>query len=119
MRRGTTPTITLTVTDYDISDATNVWVTFEQSTSGTEITKYWEKYPDAEDTDANDGIMVNGNVVVCKLSQAETLEFAKGKVDVQLKAKFDDFDDSTKYDNTVATVIKRLSMEDVLNEEVM
>lgn len=117
MRRGTTPTITLTVSDYDITDATNIWVTFEQSTSSTEITKYWERYP--EDADANDGIMVTGNTVVCKLSQEETLEFVRGNVDVQLKAKFDDFVEETKYDNVVASVTKRLKVDDILNEDVM
>jgi len=117
MRRGTTPTITITVSNYDITSATNVWATFEQKASGTEITKTWERNPESED--ANDGISVVDQTVTCKLSQEETLEFAKGNVDVQLKIKFDDNDDNTKYDTVVGTSPKRLKMEDILNEDVM
>lgn len=117
MRRGTTPTINLTVSEYDLSGVTNIWVTFEQS--GTEITKEWARYPDPEDPDANDNISVLGQVITIKLTQEETLELAKGKVDVQAKLKTDDFNDETTNDTVVATVIKRLNVEDILNEDVM
>lgn len=119
MRRGTTPTISLTVTSYDLSQATHIWVTFEQQSSGTEITKKWERYPDPEDPNPNDGILVVGQVITCKLSQEETLEFAKGNVQVQIKIKEDDFDDETPRDTVVGTVIEKLKVEEILNEDVM
>ena len=119
MRRGTTPTITITVSNYDLSLATDIWVTFEQESSGTEITRKWVRYPDEDDETANDGIIVDGQTVIVKLSQSETLEFAKGNVQVQIKIKIDDFDETTTRDTVVGTVMKKLKVEDILNEDVM
>lgn len=113
MVRGTTPTIVLTVKDAEaISQATDVWVTFEQGS--TEITRKWKR--DAED---NDGIAVTGNIVTVKLSQDDTLSLAKGSVSVQIKMLADDEDDTTKYDEVGATEIKKLRVEEILNEDVM
>lgn len=119
MRRGTTPVITLTVGQYDISDATHIWVTFEQDSSGTEITRKWERFPDEEEENPNDGISVDGQTVTVKLSQEETLEFAAGSVTVQVKVKIDDFDDTTTRDTVVGTEMKKLKVEEILNEDVM
>lgn len=119
MRRGTTPTITITVSDYDLSYATDIWVTFEQTSSGTEITREWKRYPDDDDEDANDGISVTGQVITVKLGQDETLEFSKGSVKLQAKFKTDDFDDSTTRDTVVASDVVTLQVDDILNEDVM
>ena len=120
MRRGTTPTIILTIDDvYDVSKATDIWATFEQTSSGAEITREWKRYPDSGDETANRGITVDGQNVVVTLSQEETLEFVKGNVQVQVKLKQDDYDEGTIYDNVVGTVIKKIKVEDILSEEVM
>lgn len=115
MRQGSTPTITLTVSDYDLSFATHVWVTFDQS--GTQIVKEWERYPDSPDD--NDGITINGQDIIVKLSQDETLGFNEGYVDIQAKMKQDDFDPSTTRDSVVVTTIKKLKVEEGLNKDVM
>lgn len=113
MVRGTTPTIVLTVKDTEaISQATDVWVTFEQGS--TEITRKWKR-----DTDDNDGIAVTGNIVTVKLSQDDTLSFAKGQVSVQIKMLENDDDDSTNYDEVGATEIKKLKVAEILNEDIM
>lgn len=117
MRRGTTPVINLTVYNYDVTKATDVWVTFEQSTSGTEITRKWKRIPDEDNP--NYGIMVVGQKITCKLSQSETLEFVKGKVEVQIKFLENDDNDDTIMDNVAGTVTKKLPVTDILNEDVM
>ena len=120
MRRGTTPTISLEVTNYDLSLATHIWVTFEQSSSGTEITREWERYPDPEEERPNHGITVNGSFVIVTLSQSETLQFVKGTVEVQVKMKQDDLDeDDDDFDTVVGSEIKKIKVEEILNEEVM
>ena len=110
----------LRVNNYDLSLATHIWVTFEQSSSGTEITREWERYPDPEAEDPNHGISVSGNDITVILSQAETLEFVKGKVEVQIKAKSDDFDeDNNDFDPVLGSEIRKISVEEILNEEIM
>ena len=116
MVRGTTPTEVLTVKDIEaIEEATDVWVTFEQGS--TEITRKWKRYPESEDD--NDGIAVDGNIVTVKLSQEDTLSFAKGSVSVLFKMLKNDEDDATKYDDVGATEIKKLKVAEILNEDVM
>ena len=113
MVRGTTPVEILTVKNTEaIEEATDVWVTFEQGS--TEITRKWKL--GASD---NDGITIDGNVVTVKLSQEDTLSFAKGSVSVQIKMLKNDEDDATKYDDVGATEIKKLRVEEILNEDVM
>lgn len=116
MVRGTTPVEILTVKNTEaIEEATDVWVTFEQGS--TEITRKWKRYPESEDD--NDGIAVDSNIVTVKLSQEDTLSFAKGSVSVQIKMLKNDEDDATKYDDVGATEIKKLRVEEILNEDVM
>ena len=116
MVRGTTPVEVLTVKNTEaIEEATDVWVTFEQGS--TEITRKWKRYPESEDD--NDGIAVDSNIVTVKLSQEDTLSFAKGSVSVQVKMLKNDEDDATKYDDVGATEIKKLRVEEILNEDVM
>lgn len=115
MRQGSTPTIVLTVSDYDLSFATHVWVTFDQN--GTQIVREWERYP--ESSDVNDGISVSGQIITVKLSQSETLGFDVGSVEVQAKMKQDDFDDSTTRDTVSVTNIKKLKVTEGINKDVM
>lgn len=120
MRRGTTPTIVLTIdNEYDLSHATDVWATFEQASSAVELTREWKRYPDPDDPTANQGITVDGQNVIVTLSQEETLEFVKGSVQVQVKMKQDDYDEGTIYDDVVGTVIKKIKVEEILSEDVM
>lgn len=69
--RGTTPTITLTIDDetIDLTQATNVYVTF--SRRGNTVTK----------TGAD--LTIDENTIEVTLSQAETLAFSDGPVEVQ------------------------------------
>ena len=115
MRRGTTPTIVLTIdSNYDVSKATDIWATFEQTSSGVELTRKWERY-----ADSNEGISVDGQNVIVTLSQEETLDFTKGNVQVQVKLKQNDYDDGTIYDEVVGTIIKKIKVEEILSEDVM
>ena len=115
MRRGATPTITLTVIDFDLSVATHIWVTFDQN--GTQVVREWKRYL-AEDEN-NDGIMVVGQTITVKLSQEETLGFNEGNVKVQVKMKQDDFDETTTRDTVTVSVVERLKVEEGINEEIM
>ena len=115
MRRGATPTITLTVIDFDLSVATHIWVTFDQN--GTQVVREWKRYL-AEDEN-NDGIMVVGQTITVKLSQEETLSFNEGTVKVQVKIKQDDFDETTTRDTVTVSVVERLKVEEGINEEIM
>lgn len=69
--RGTTPTITLTIDDetIDLTQATNVYVTF--SRRGNIVTK------------TGTDLTIDENTIEVTLSQAETLAFSDGPVDVQ------------------------------------
>ena len=120
MRRGTTPTVIITIdADYDVSQATDIWVTLEQQASGTELTREWKRNPDPDDPTANRGISVSGQIITVTLSQEETLGFIKGSVQIQVKLKQDDSNDDTIYDEVVGTVIKKLKIDEILNEDVM
>ena len=85
MRRGTTPTVTLTVTNEDGTpcDLTGaeLFVTFqEQGCAGRELTK----------TDVDAVVDGDATVITLTLSQEDTLAFREGyKVRVQVRAKKD------------------------------
>lgn len=72
MIRGTTPTFTLTISDnnVDLTQALNVYATFKQM--GVELTKT------GEDLD------ISAREVDVYLSQAETLKFSSGTLQIQL-----------------------------------
>ena len=72
MRRGTTPTITIT-TDIDLSMASNLFVTFKQGNSIV-----FEK--------TLSGVTVTENTVICELSQEETLALKNETVRFQIRA---------------------------------
>lgn len=120
IRRGTTPSITLTVdNEYEVAYATDIWVTFEQPSTGVELTHEWKRYPDPDDPDANEGILVDNQDVIVVLTQEETLAFSKGEMQVQIKMKKDVIDGGSIREDVVGTVIKKIKVERILNENVM
>jgi len=77
MRRGTTPTITIT-TDLDLTGASNLFVTFKQ---GTRLVM--------EKTLSD--VKVSENAIVCRLSQSDTLALKENKeVQFQIRATLGD-----------------------------
>ena len=107
MRRGTTPTVVLTVTNEDGSalDLTgaDLHVTLqEQGSGGHELTKTGEDVSAAVDGKAT--------VLTVSLTQAETLAFHEGrKVRAQLRAK-------TANGKAVASTIAAFDAEEILLE---
>lgn len=92
MRRGTTPTITIT-TDLDLTQASNLFVTFKQ---GDRVC--FEK--------TLDEVTVTENSVVCELEQADTLALKDGQVRFQIRA--------TLGDSKVASNIMTASVDEIL-----
>lgn len=93
MRRGTTPTITIT-TDIDLSNAINLFVTFKQG------------YRIAFEKTLED-VAVTENSVVCELEQNDTLALKDGMVRFQIRATLAD---SSK----VASNIMCASVDEIL-----
>lgn len=92
MRRGTTPTITIT-TDIDLSAASNLYVTFKQG-DRIAIEKTLED------------VTVTAESVVCELSQDDTLALKDGLVRFQIRA--------TLGDSKVASNIMVTSADEIL-----
>lgn len=92
MRRGTTPTITIT-TDIDLTQASNLFVTFKQ---GDRIA--FEK--------TLDEVTVTENTVICELEQNDTLALKDGLVMIQIRA--------TLGDSKVASNIMTASVDAIL-----
>lgn len=92
MRRGTTPTITIT-TDIDLTAASNLFVTFKQ---GDRVA--FEK--------TLEDVTVTAESVICELSQADTLALKDGFVRFQIRA--------TVGDSKVASNIMTASAEEIL-----
>lgn len=76
MRRGTTPTLTIT-TDIDLTAAENMFITFKQRNRIV-----FEKT--LEDLD------ITGNTIVCKLTQDDTLALMADIVRFQIRATLAD-----------------------------
>ena len=109
MRRGTTPTVTMTVKNTDgspcdLTDA-DLYITFkEKSVNGVEITK--------RETDADVEIDGNASVVSVYLTQEETLSFTTGRtVRAQIRSK--------KAGIAEATDIDSFQAEEILYEGVI
>lgn len=98
--RGTTPTYTIAFPDIDFSTLTDIYITFEQTKQGVEITKHGDDLAWAADH------------VSVRLSQADTLKFKAGEIKVQVRAI-----DNT--DNAVASTIWYEDVNDVLYEKVI
>lgn len=95
MRRGTTPTITIT-TDIDLTNASNLFVTFKQD-GCKEVEKTLDDVTVTEDT------------VVVNLSQTDTLTFDSTKqVKFQIRA--------TLGDNKVASNVMSATVNEILKQ---
>ena len=101
MRRGTTPTLTISVTGIQVSDLKTIKVTFKQGS--VEITKN------------TDEVSVDGyyNTISVYLTQEETLKFNGGSVSVQIRGLLADGT------TAIASKIKTLTMEKILLDGVI
>ena len=101
MYRGTTPTLYLELdTELDLSNVTEMWVTFKSST--VEITKTLSEV--VFDTETN--------TITVVLTQEETLQLYKGDCDVQVRLKTGD-------DLAYATDIANVEIGRILKEGVI
>lgn len=100
MIRGTTPTITLTIYEIDLTELKSVYVTFCQH--GTMITKQ----------SGESGVEITEHTVSVWLSQEETLRFTSGTVEVQLRGL-------ANGGNAIATNVGRVTVKEVLLKEVI
>ena len=98
MRRGTTPTNTFTV-DVDLTQAEALFVTYKQN-SRTIVEK------------ALDAVTVTAEEITVELSQADTLKFKKGEVEMQIRARLPD-------GSALASQIMTAPVESVLKEGVI
>ena len=99
MVRGTTPTFILKITnDVDLTEAVNVYATFEQ---------YYTKI-----TKTGEDIEVTAHQVDVYLSQEETLQFAEGKVKIQLNWTY--LDGRRACSNIIAVCVKANLVGEVL-----
>lgn len=101
MRRGTTPTLTITVSGLVVTDLKTIKVTFKQGT--TELTKSTDEVTvDAEN-----------NTISVPLSQADTLKFDSGAVSVQVRGLLADGV------TAIASAIKSFSMDKILLDGII
>ena len=101
MRRGTTPTLTITVTGIDVADLKTIKVTFKQG--NIELTK------NTEDV----SIDVENNSISVPLTQQDTLMFGSGAVNVQIRGLLADGV------TAIASGIKSFSMDKILLDGVI
>lgn len=80
MRRGTTPTYTINISN--MSNVEDVCLAFEQTSSNATLTKH------ISDNDGRSAMTYNGCYFT--LTQSETAAFSKGTVKYQVKIKFKD-----------------------------
>lgn len=92
MRRGTTPTITI-ATDIDLTEASNLFVTFKQRDRVV-----FEK--------TLDDVTITENSVILELEQKDTLALKDGMVQFQIRA--------TLGDSKVASNIMTVFAEEIL-----
>ena len=99
MRRGTTPTITCTLsTDIDLAECDLIRVIIRQG-GHVKLIK--------EDGD----VTIKDKTISVKLSQKETFSFSQGSVDIQVRIKASDA--------VYATGIKSIRVDKSLDEEVL
>lgn len=96
MRRGTTPTIEIHISGIEPADIVRAYVTIQQGS----IQKTYETIPDE-----------NGDIRT-EMTQEDTLQFAAGKVSIQIKIKMIG-------GNVVASRIYTKNMDEILNTEVV
>ena len=101
MVRGTTPTFIIQIEDdIDLTEARNVYVTFEQDT--LKMTK------------TGQDIEVSEKEVDVFLTQSETLQFSVGMMDIQLNWTYDD--NKRACSNIIVVNIERNLINEVLDE---
>ena len=98
MRQGTTPTIVINVNNIDVNTLKSIYVTFEQT--GFILTK-----------SMNDIDIIDDQIQI-RLSQEETLQFERGKCNVQLRAITND-------GNAIASTIVSTNIYRILDKEVI
>ena len=101
MRRGTTPTLTISVTGLVVSDLKTIRVTFKQG--NIELTKTTEQV--SVDTEYNS--------ISVPLTQEDTLMFGSGAVNVQIRGLLEDGV------TAIASTIKSFSMDKILLDGVI
>jgi len=72
--KGTTPTVALTVTDFELKDTDTIHLYFSQDKK----MRFKKVTPD---------VIVDGNTVKTTLTQEETFKLKKGKVKIQFRLK--------------------------------
>lgn len=95
MKRGTTPTITISINGAKVDDIGKMFITIEQGDLQLDITEY------SKNTEANS--------VSFTLTQDQTLYFAEGTVLMQIRAVNSD-------GVAIATSIAELQVEEILKE---
>ncbi len=95
MRRGTTPTNVFGV-DVDCTTASEIYITYVQN-GQTIIEKT------IEDTG------ITEKALTVELTQAETLSFGEGHVDIQIRVKFPD--ETALASNIIRTTVERILKE--------
>lgn len=99
MRRGTTPTITCTLsTDIDLTESDLIRVIIRQGGHVRLVKEAGE-------------VTIQDKTISVKLSQKETLSFYSGSADIQVRIK--------SSDAVYATVIKSIRVDASLDEEVL
>jgi hypothetical protein len=96
MRRGTTPTLTFTLDDFDYSLISVAQLTIAQGPNDVKVIV----------KDLN----IGPNSLTCSLTEKETLSLKDGRCKVQIKMKLND-------DKIVATDVYNVSVKEILNEE--
>lgn len=74
--KGTTPTVVLTVTDFELKDTDTIHMYFSQNNKMC----FKKVTPD---------VVVEGNTVKTTLTQEDTFKLKKGKVKIQFRAKLE------------------------------
>lgn len=100
MKRGTTPTFTLSIAGIDFGLLDTIYVTFKQDNNT--ITK----------SNADITLDEKNNLINVALTQKETLSFRQGYVFIQLRAV-------TKGGNAIATDIVKIDASGILKEGII
>ena len=106
MTRGTTPTLTLSIDNADLSTLKNMYITFSQETR--KLIKVYQAGSDNNQIE----IDVENSEVAVSLTQDETLNFKPGPVDIQVRY-------TNNADSAYATNIVRIDMGRILQEGVI
>ena len=104
MYRATTPIHTFTL-PIQTSNCKEIQVTYKQGPA--KVVKHYQ------DSTLPEGMTLDGDKVIIKLTQAETLKFCKKKVAfVQVRVLTTD-------DSAYASKLFKVAVDDVLNEEIL